>query len=233
MGTQVQFNLPEISGDYITSHEAAYHRLRNALMVGAIAPGTPMRIRALAQYLSISPTPVREALRRLSSESALQVLDNRRIIVPLMSAGRFDELILLRVKLECLAAERALPFVSQVLIEQLASIDADMDKAVNGQNYDALAVLNQQFHSILYQANPHQSAMPLIESVWLQLGPFQRQVIDKIMDYYLVDHHKTIVGALWKRDQKALCISIRADIIEGIGRAGDEVLKPITSKKRA
>lgn len=233
MPHKIQFDLPEISGDYITAHEEAYHRLRNALMVGAIAPGTPMRIRALAQYLNISPTPVREALRRLSSESALQVLDNRRIVVPEMSAGRFEELILLRVRLECLAAERALPFVSQVLIEQMAALDAKMDEAVHLKNYDALTTLNHHFHTTLYTANSDQSVMPLIESVWLQLGPFQRQIMNTVLNNYLVDHHKTIVSALWKRDQKSLCKSIEADIVEGIGRAGTEVFCALTKKKSA
>ncbi len=228
-----QFDLPKITGDYITAHEEAYHRLRNALMVGAIAPGTPMGIRALAHYLNISPTPVREALRRLSSESALHVLDNRRIVVPEMNAGRFEELILLRVRLECLAAERALPFVSQVLIEQMATMDAEMDEAVRSKNYDTLTALNHQFHTTLYMANPDQSVMPLIESVWLQLGPFQRQIMDKVLNNYLVDHHKTIVGALWKRDHGSLCKSIEADIVEGIGRAGTEVFCALNQKKRA
>ena len=225
MSPQIQFNLPEISGNFSTSHEAAYHRLRNGLLVGAIKPGTAMGIRALAHYLEISPTPVREALARLSSENALQVLENRRIIVPVMDANRFDEIIVLRIQLECLAAERAFPFVSQMLIEKMATIDTAMDEAVQKKDSDALTVLNHQFHSLLYRANPHQSVMPLIESVWLQLGPFQRQIIDKVLKYYLVDHHKTIVGALWSRDQKALCKAIKADIDEGIGRAGDEVLK--------
>ncbi|HHB83607.1 MAG TPA: GntR family transcriptional regulator [Devosia sp.] len=230
MVNSTQFDLPEISGEYITAHEAVYHRLRNALMVGAIKPGTAMAIRALAQYLGHSPTPVREALRRLSSENALQVLDNRRIIVPFINAGQFDELILLRIKLECLAAERALPYVSQVLIEKMIGIDATMDNAVTEKQFDTLSVLNQQFHTVLYAANPNQTVMPLIESVWLQLGPFHRQMMDKTLSYYLVDHHKRIIGALNNRDKKELCSAIEADIREGIGRAGQEVLAGTDAK---
>ncbi len=217
------FEMPVISGEYITAHEAVYHRLRNALMVGAIKPGTAMRIRALAQYLGHSPTPVREALRRLSSENALQVLDNRRIIVPLINAGQFEELILLRVKLECLAAERALPYVSQILIDHMITIDTQMDRAVSKKSFDALSVLNQEFHTVLYTANPNQTVMPLVESVWLQLGPFQRQMMNKTLSYYVVDHHKHIINALTQRDTKGLCNAIAADICEGVGRAGKEV----------
>ncbi len=223
-----EFSIPEIARKpQMTAHEYVYARLRNGLMVGALAPSTPLKIRALASYLGISPTPVREALRRLCSETALEVLGNRRIIVPPMSAARFEELILLRVALECLAAERALPYVSDMLIKKMEAVDLQMDAAMQEHKYDALTVLNHSFHTLLYTAYPDQAAMPLIESIWLQLGPFQRQVIDRIMRYYLVDRHKEILDALKSRNASDLCTATKADIYDGIGRAGREVLAAV------
>lgn len=228
MGKKTEFHIPQIARDrQLTAHEYTYYRLRNALMVGAIEPGTALKIRVLAQYLGVSPTPVREALRRLSSESALEVLGNRRIVVPTMSEGRFEELIMLRVDLECLAAQRALPYVSDMLIRKMAAIDTSMDQALEQDQYDLLTVLNQEFHELLYTANPNQAVMPLIQSIWLQLGPFQRQVINVVMDYYRIDRHKEVLEALNRRDGTALCAATKADIVDGIGRAGARVIGQI------
>jgi len=228
MVDKVGFSIPQIARtEQMTSHEYVYARLRYALMTGAIIPGTALKIRALAAYLGISPTPVREALRRLCSESALEVLSNRRIVVPEMNAGRFDELILLRVHLECFAAKRALPYVSNILIEKMAHIDDRMDMAASARDYNTLTVLNQDFHELLYTANPDHSVMPLIQSVWLQLGPFQRQVMNRILDYYLVDRHKEILSALKARDTRALCKATEGDIRDGIGRAGAEIIEQV------
>ncbi len=225
MADNTEFSIPQVKRHgQMTAHEYAYARLHNGLMVGAIGPGTALKIRALAEYFGISPTPVREALRRLSSESALEVLGNRRIIVPRITPGRFEELVLLRIELECLAATRALPYVSDILIARMGEVDGRMDDAVRVQEFDTLTVLNHEFHELLYLANPHQGVMPLIKSVWLQLGPFQRQIMDRVIGYYLVDHHKEILGALGARNATALCRAIRADIEDGVGRAGDEVL---------
>ncbi|VAW20920.1 Transcriptional regulator, GntR family [hydrothermal vent metagenome] len=230
MSSKTEFNIPQIAKNpHLTAHEHTYYRLRNALMVGAIKPGSALKIRVVAQYLGVSPTPVREALRRLSSESALEVLGNRRIVVPTMSEGRFEELIMLRVELECLAAKRALPYVSDMLISKMAAIDTRMDQALDESNYDFLTVLNQQFHELLYTANTDQAVMPLIESVWLQLGPFQRQVINVVMNYYRVDRHKEVLAALGQRDEAALLAATKADIVDGIGRAGASVIGEILS----
>lgn len=230
MASKIDFKIPEISKDEnMTTHEYVYHRLRNALMIGAIEPGVALKIRALADYMEISPTPIREALRRLSSENALEVLGNRRIVVPQMTAEKFEELVLLRIKLECHAAERGMPYISDIIIDKMSEIDDKMNVEVKKRNYDQLTVLNQEFHEVLYTANTNQTAMPLIQSVWLQLGPFQRQVMDTVMNFYLVDRHVEILDALRKRDSLALSIATEADIRDGIGRAGRNVMRDILS----
>lgn len=218
--------LPEVEvPEGTTTQEYAYLRLRGAIMLGAIPPGTNLTLRGLAAYLDLSPTPVREAIRRLSSEHAVEVLGNRRLAIPQMKAGRFEELILLRIALETHAAERALPYVSDILIEELTHLDMQMDQAIEDQRMEDLTRLNHDFHRHLYGANPNQQVIPLIESLWLQLGPFQRQVVREVKSYYSVDRHKEVLDALTRRDAMALMVGIENDIRDGIVRSGREVLQ--------
>ncbi len=213
----------------MTAQEYAYSRLRRALMVGSIAPGVPVTIRGLAQLLDLSPTPVREALRRLSSQNALTVLENRRIVVPDMTRERFHELVSLRSALETYAAERAFPFVSSALIDEIEKIDDDMDKAVEQENRERLIVLNQQFHSKLFCANADQLSLPMIESIWLQLGPFMRIALQHIGTFYTIDRHKEIIEALRNRDLDSLKKAIDADIHDAVGRFDDVAMDKILS----
>lgn len=225
MSNRSNWHMPEITrSEGMTTQEYAYRRMFNAIMVGAIPPGTSLTMRGLAAYLDLSPTPVREAIRRLSSERAVEVLDNRRIKVPQMQIGRFNELIELRIVLECHAGRRALPYISDVIIGHLEQIDGQMDASITGQDYDLLTQLNLEFHRQLYMSNPDQAVMPLIESAWLQLGPFQRRVLKDVSSYYLVDHHKTLLEALRERNEEKLTHAITEDIRDGIGRAGVDAL---------
>ena len=217
----LRFTIPELNPELnnengLTSQEYVYTRLRNAIMVGAIPTGTSLTIRGLAQALGLSPTPIREALRRLNSESAVALQDNRRLIIPEMTAGRFEDLVATRTLLECHAAERALPYVSGVLTEEMLAIDLEMDGAIPDLDYDRLTRLNQAFHRKLYCANPHHSVLPLIESIWLQLGPFHREMIKDVRKFYVVDHHKTIRAALDSQDAQALRDAIEQDIRDGV-----------------
>lgn len=217
--------LPPIArAEGMTTQDYAYHRLRNAVMVGALRPGTALTFRGLAQQLDLSPTPIREAVRRLSSESAIEVLGNRRLRIPDMSRGRFDELVLLRVTLEIHAAERAFPYLSDISIEALRGLDDAMDVAIAARDLDALTRLNHDFHRQLYSLNPHQVVTPLIESIWLQLGPFQRMVIEDIDRIKLVDHHKDILTAMQRRKLPDLRAAIESDIRDGSIRSGRQML---------
>lgn len=211
-------DIPEQSG--VTTQEYVYQRLRNAIMLGAIEPGTLLTMRGLAERLDLSPTPIREAVRRLSSENAIQVMDNRRMSVPVMTSARFEELVALRTSVEVHAAKRALPYISDIVIKNLTQIDAKMDKFVSEGELDQLTLLNQAFHRILYTTNPDQVTMPVVESIWLQLGPFQRQVITRVKEYYEIDRHKEILSALTSRDAAALHDAITNDIRDGVVKSG-------------
>jgi len=223
--------IPEFTGDHgTTTQEYAYSRLRNAIIVGAFAPGTALTIRGLAQELNLSPTPIREAVRRLSSENAIQVLGNRRLRVPDMSLGRFEELVHLRISLETHAAERAFPYISTVIIEKMRALDDQMDVALAAGDLDALTRINQAFHKDLYGLNPHQAVMPMIESLWLQLGPFQRQVIKTIKVSAMIDRHKEMLAAMEARDVTALCSALESDIRDGSIRLGRAILRNQTGE---
>ena len=202
--------------DDLKTHQWVYQLLRNNLLCGRIEPGKPLTIRGLAEILHVSPMPVREALHRLACEGAVEVKNNRRVIVPLMTAEKFSELCDLRILLETHAAEGALPYIKDRDIETLEELDRQVDAAVEEGDADQISLCNQAFHRYLYQANPFQISVPLIESLWLQLGPFSRIAIAKLAKAYLVDRHAEALEALRKRNQFGLRRAIEADIRDGI-----------------
>ena len=202
--------------DELKTHQWVYQLLRNNLLCGRIEPGIALTIRGLAQILEVSPMPVREALHRLACEGAVEVKNNRRVIVPAMTSEKFRELSDLRILLETHAAEGALPYINEADIDALEQIDARIDEAIDSHNVDYISLHNQAFHRHLYQANPFQIAVPLIESLWLQLGPFSRIAISKLEKTYLVDRHVEALEALRQRNLFGLRCAIEADIRDGI-----------------
>lgn len=197
-----------------------YRVLRRAIMTGQFEPGEPVTINGLAEALGVSAMPVREALHRLVSEGALELLDNRRVRVPDLDPARFEEVLEARVALETRAAERAMPFIDDVRLARLRAFDQQADQALAVRNFGRLVEANFDFHRCLYEARPGTVLLPLIESLWLRLGPFMRRAGEAFSADYQVDRHAEALAAIIKRDGEALKAAIAADIRDGTGHLG-------------
>jgi len=202
----------EVRREDETVQEWAYQQLRRAIMRGRIVPGKNLTIRGVAEMLGVSPMPVREALRRLVAERALDLPGNRRVRIPVMSPARFEELCEARVALETLAAERALPGIGVEHLSNLRRIDAELDEAIAADDVDRFVIKNQEFHLSLYGAGASEVLIPLIESLWLQFGPFMRMAIHSLGEHYLVDRHKEATDAIERQDPYALRIASVASL---------------------
>ena len=77
----------------LPAHEIVYRKLRDLVLFGEIAPGQAVTIQGLTDQLDAGMTPVREAIRRLISEGALDFQGNRRVCVPNLSVQNVNELI--------------------------------------------------------------------------------------------------------------------------------------------
>jgi DNA-binding GntR family transcriptional regulator len=198
-------------------HQWVFRGLRRAIMSGRFPPGQAVTIRGLAERMGVSAMPVREALRRLVAERALTLLDNRRVRVPVMTADRFDELLAARTALETEAAVRALPLIDGARLAELHRINAAIDTAVAADEGETVVEQNFLFHLTLYGARPDSVLVPLIESVWLQTGPFMRAALEDLPRQSADDHHAEALAAIAARDGGALRRAIRADIQTGIG----------------
>ena len=201
-----------------TIHQWVFRGLRRAIMSGAFPPGQAVTIRGLAEAMDVSAMPVREALRRLVAERALALLDNRRVRVPKMTAERFDELYAARTALEMEAAARALPLIDAARLERLRDINQSIDDAILRTDMETVVAQNFLFHLTLYSARPDSVLVPLIESVWLQTGPFMRAALEDFPtedDGY--DYHQVALAAIAAKDEAELRRAIAGDIRTGIG----------------
>ena len=71
-----------------TIQDGVYQQLRQALMNGQFNPAQSLTIAGLAETFGTSNMPVREALRRLAAENALEIASNGSARVPVVTAAR-------------------------------------------------------------------------------------------------------------------------------------------------
>jgi DNA-binding GntR family transcriptional regulator len=199
---------------------AVYAELRQRLVTGRMSPGHELSTRSLASELGVSQTPVRDALSRLAAEGAVAIRSKRRVRVPPMTAERFEDLLRCRLLLEPEAAALALPHLTPAHVKRLREVDAALDAAILNGDADAYMQNNHAFHFALYNAQPGRTLAQLIETLWLQFGPYMRVVYGRVTSTRLNDNHQAAIKAIVARDENALRSAITADIADGMGLLG-------------
>lgn len=206
----------EISAPAPSHHQLVYETLRRRLIVGEFAPGNVFSLRGISRMLGVGIMPAREAIRRLAAENALEVHQNRRASVPHLRVGRFEELMHARLALEPICAGRALGHMDQARLQRMIGYDNAMNDSYGTGRAEAYMFANYNFHFELYRAGGSEVLVPLLESVWMQFGPFMRTVYDAVETQDIVDKHQMAIDAIHRQDAEALMVAIKADILDGI-----------------
>jgi DNA-binding GntR family transcriptional regulator len=201
-------------------HASIYEELRRRMITGKIVPGVGLSTRGLAMEMGVSQMPIRDALSRLAAEGAVQIRSKRKIEVSAMTAERFADLLDCRLLLEPEAAVQALPHITSAQLKALRETDAAMDEAMRNGDVISYMERNFQFHFHIYRANDRPTLNRLIESLWLQFGPFMRMVYGRYGTANLVDQHRIAVAAIEANDAEALREAIASDIRDGMGLIG-------------
>lgn len=217
-----------------TVQDRVYSELRRALIGGLFTPGQVLTIRQLADALMTSTMPVREAMGRLITEQALEALPNRSIRVPPVTLERIEDLLRARVLIEGEAMELAAARMTPRLLASLRAITTeweDMRLGGNPETVDREVTLNQAFHFEIYRACGSAVLLPMIESLWLQSGPFTRAAVYAFSEAGARDaarFHHDILRALEAGDGKAARAALLADISRPFAYLRDKLGKEAT-----
>jgi DNA-binding GntR family transcriptional regulator len=191
-----------------TVHASVYAAMKQALMRGVYVPGQKITIRSVAASLGTSATPVREAIRRLAAEGALEHIRGRARL-PTLDRPRLAEITEVRVVLESLAARHAAVKMQSQHIKALESIQADLTRARNRKDYDMYLAKNEEFHFSYYRISAMPNLLRAIESMWLQAGPYLKLLLPSMRG---IDLHAAAINAGRRHDGDAAAAAIEEDI---------------------
>lgn len=200
----------------IPTHQKVYHQLRELVLFGELAPGQPVTIQGLVDRLGAGMTPVREAIRRLTSEGALEFQGNRRVSVPTPDSASIEELIFARGALETELARRAARNATKAGYRALKEIDTRLDHAISQGDVGAYLHENYAFHAKLYEMANAPILAEIADGLWLRYGPSLRVVCGRMGTQNLIDHHKEALEALKNGDADAVASAIKEDVVQGM-----------------
>ena len=154
------------SGGHRTLAEKAFETLHTAIITGRLRPGARLPIEELAEYLDMSPMPIREAVRRLDSAGLVENIPHRGARVTELSVIDLAEVYEARIALELLAIGRAAErFTRRHATHARRCLDEL--EPVSGVVSAEFAAAHARFHFALYEASGSAWLLRLIRPVWV------------------------------------------------------------------
>ena len=189
----------------------AYARLLDAIRSGVFQPHDRLREEDVAARLSLSRTPVREALRKLEADGIIEHRPRLGAVVRALSRTEVVELYEMRLVLERTAAEMAAKHAIAAEIDELEDLNAEIGKTLDAPA--KAASINQQFHRCIYLATRNrfllESARALNNALML-LGPTTLADEERIST--VCRQHQDIIDAIRSGDSEAAGASAEAHL---------------------
>lgn len=168
--------------------------LKEMMHSGELAPGATLRQRDVAEQLGVSPTPVREAFRRLEAEGFIVTESHRAAVVVRSENNRLYENAVIRAVLEGLGARLAAERIDDEDLRELESLNQQL---ANATDHQVALALNRKFHFRIYESTESPVLIAQLNLLWRTLGdgpPIDRPLSESVA------HHQDIIEALRARD---------------------------------
>ena len=162
---------------FLSKSDLAYAELREQILNGSLPAGSRLAQYDLADSLNMSITPLREAIRRLSSEGLLTVEAHRDVRVSTMTADEARQLFEVRLSLDPTAAELAAGRRTDADITAMRAAVEQLLPVTRQWGEEALTA-HRVFHQTLYRASHNALLIKMLDDLWDKSDRYRRLGLD-------------------------------------------------------
>ena len=190
----------------------AYALILEAIDMGEYRPGDKLVESDLAERLGVSRTPVREALKRLETQSLL-TRSGRSLIVSSLDHNQLSELYAVRTELEGLAARLAAVHAADEEVRVLRDM-VESDRKLIG-DAPALARANRRFHKQIHLSSHNRFLVQQLDLVHRSMALMAVTTLAAAgRDKVAIDEHDRIIQAIEARDPDRAADALRDHIFQ-------------------
>lgn len=153
-------------------------RLAEEILAGTLPPGARLEEEQLARRLSVSRTPLREALRDLASSGLVELRPHRGAIVVPLDPQRLVDLMEAVGEVDALCAKLAAGRMTDIERQHLRSLQRDGERALKARNRDAYAAYNRQLHDCIALGAHNRTIAETALNLRIRSSPFRRAQLE-------------------------------------------------------
>lgn len=148
--------------------------IADGILDGTFKPGMHLDEVSLAQQHGVSRTPVREALRQLTTSGLIDMRPRRGAVVSKATQAQVESLFVAMGEMEATCARLCALSMTPIERRRLQARHEAMTELARGGETDAYSNANVAFHSAIYAGAHNASLAEFALSLRRRVGPFRR-----------------------------------------------------------
>lgn len=181
-----------------------FQRIRDDILQGKYQEHDELREITLGRELGVSRTPVREALRQLELEGLVTIIPNKGAYVTGITPKDVWDIYAIRSTLEGLCARWATEHITDEQLNELEEILMLSEfriKRESADNAKQISLLDERFHSILYEASGSRILGKLLSDFHKYVQTARKSsVVSEERARKSIREHRQILRAIQEKD---------------------------------
>lgn len=188
---------------YIATSDEITEKLRDGIISGEFSPNERLIEDSLAAKYETSRTPIREAIRNLSTIGLVKLIPNKGAMVADINMEEIKEIYVVRANLEGLAVKLATNNMPDELFPKLEEMIRIMDDSIYNGDREDFEKWNTLFHLTIYGYCENKLLVSMIRDLLDKSVLFRRSSWSSQRHIKSVmESHKDLLEALKERDAR-------------------------------
>lgn len=184
-----------------SAKDRVFYHIQEWIITGQLHPGEQLYDVALAEFFSVSRTPIREALLLLEAQGLVRMLPGKSTIVTEISEENAGEYYRPLAELQKLAAELCCSQVTPEQIKDLHKRNAIFTQAVNSGDIMKIIMADADFHGYLSDISGNKYISDYCRALLVHVARLEHFYFsDRLNAEHSIEGHKYLISLLEARD---------------------------------
>lgn len=193
--------LPRKDGEILSDY--ALRVLRHNIVSLSMEPGRMYSEKELSDALSLSRTPLREAIRRLASTGILEIYPQKGTMVSLVDYDLVEEARFVREALECAVVKLLCRNITPEELLELKTNVGRQKRCVELGNLNGLMALDLRFHELLFRFADKMQCYEYVTGMTIHMDRLRNMALRAVKTPSFVNQHEMLVNAIEAGDASA------------------------------
>lgn len=186
--------LPRKEGEILSDY--ALRVLRHNIVSLSMEPGRMYSEKELSDALSLSRTPLREAIRRLASTRILEIYPQKGTMVSLVDYDLVEEARFIREALECAVVKLLCQKIGPEELQELKANVERQKRCMELGNPNGLMALDLRFHELLFRSADKMQCYEYVTGMTIHMDRIRSMALRAVKTPSFVREHDALVKAI-------------------------------------